>query len=183
MNYLNTGALLLAAYLAVFLAACRTPLSDFLGVQTDLLPALMVYCGLSSDWATLTIVALAGGLWFDALSSNPLGVTVIPLFLVAFIVQLNRGFILREQRYAQFVLGAIASAGAPAVTGVVLLGLGQNPLIGWGSFWQGFVMAVIGGSLTPVMFWAFERFTSVFNYQPMSETSFRPDREIKRGRV
>ena len=30
MNYLNTGALLLAAYLAVFLAACRTPLSDFL---------------------------------------------------------------------------------------------------------------------------------------------------------
>lgn len=182
MNYLNTGILILAAHLAVFLAACKTPLSDWLGIQIDLRPALMVYCGLHAEWATLTIVAVLGGLWFDALSANRLGVSVLPLFLVAFFTQRNRSLILREQRYAQFILGIAASALVPAITGLLLFGTGQSPLIGWSSILQLLWLALTGGALTPILFWMLERFQFAFSYPVISETSFRPDRQIKRGR-
>ena len=182
MNSLNTGVLLLAAYLASYLVSCQTALSQWLSVQLDLRPALMVYCGLYAGWTTLTIVALTGGVCFDALSANRLGVSILPLFLVAFFVHINRGLILREQRYAQFVLGVLASAAAPALTVLLLFGVGQTPLIGWGSIGQWLAMTVVGGGFTPVLFWLFERFRLAFNYQVASESSFRPDREIKRGR-
>ena len=82
VNYLNTCAILLVAYLAVFLQASVTVVRNWIGVQIDLLPVLMVYCGLSTGLATLTLTAVLGGLWFDSLSANPLGVTILPLFLV-----------------------------------------------------------------------------------------------------
>ncbi|MBI2949033.1 MAG: hypothetical protein HYY23_15440 [Verrucomicrobia bacterium] len=183
MNYLNTGILVLAAYLAAYLASCQTPLNQWLGVQIDLRPALMVYCGLRTEWTTLSLVAVLGGLWFDGLSANRLGISILPLFVIAFLVHLNRGLILREQHYAQFVLGTAASAASPALTILLMVGVGQMPLIGWGSIWQWLIMALVGGSLTPALFWLLERFSKAFAYPPVSETSFRPDREIKRGRV
>ena len=183
MNPLNTGVLILAAYLAAYLAACQTPLSYWPGVQLDLRPALMVYCGLHAEWATLSAVAVAGGLWFDALSANRLGVSILPLFLVAFFVHKNRSLILQEQPYAQFVLGLMASAAAPALTVVLLFGAGQNPLVGWGSVGQWLVIALVGGASTPALFWMLERFSRAVTYRAISESSFRPDREIKRGRI
>jgi len=54
-----------------------------LGAQIDLLPPLMVYAGLCTGLTTVTLLALCGGLWFDSLSANPLGVTVFPLFAIA----------------------------------------------------------------------------------------------------
>ena len=44
-----------------------------------------------------------GGLWFDSLSANPLGVSVLPLFLVGLAIHLNRELILRDQAFAQVV--------------------------------------------------------------------------------
>jgi rod shape-determining protein MreD len=183
VNYLGGGALILAVYLACYLAACHTPLSDWLGVQIDLRPALMVYCGLRTEWATLASVAVLGGFWFDALSANLLGISILPLFLVAFVVHVNRSLILREQRYAQFVLGAAASAVAPMLTALLLFGAGQMPLVGWGSVWQWLILALAGGGLTPVLFWLFERFHRACTFQAVTESSFRPDRQIKRGRI
>jgi rod shape-determining protein MreD len=183
MNYLNTGILALAAYLAAYLASCQTPVSQWLGVQIDLRPALMVYCGLRAEWATLTLVSILGGLWFDALSANRLGISILPLFVIAFLAHLNRGLILREQHYAQFVLGIAASAVVPVLTILLMVGVGQMPLIGWGSIWQWLIMALVGGALTPALFWLLERFGRAFTYPAVSESSFRPDREIKRGRV
>lgn len=183
MNYVNAAALLLVAYLSAFLAACQTPLSEWPGVQIHLLPALMVYCGLTADYVGISLTAILGGLWFDALSANPLGITILPLFLVAFLVHLNRGLILREERYAQCVLGAMSSAAVPALSVVLLLGAGQTPLVGWGSIWHWSWMALVGGAATPALFWIFERFNRAFNYQPVAETSFRADRQIKRGRL
>ena len=65
----------------------------------------------------------------------------------------------------------------------LLLAGGSKPLVGWGSIWQLIVVALIGGSFTPLCFWFFDRLERMFSYQSISETSFRPDREIKRGRV
>jgi hypothetical protein len=68
------------------------------------------------------------------------------------------------------------------VTLALLTNLDVKPLVGWFSIWQWVVMAVGGALATPVWFWVFDRLLLALTYRPVNETSFRPDREIKRGR-
>ena len=132
MNWLSTILVLGTAFLAVFWEAAFGGVRHFLGAQIDLLPPLMVYAGLCTGITTVTALALAGGLWFDSLSANPLGVTVLPLFAAGLAIHLNRELILRDETFAQLVLGLSASAATPLATliatkvgydGVLLLAL------------------------------------------------------------
>ena len=182
MTWLNTIAILLVAFLGVFLESYVRVVRNLIGAQIDLLPALMVYASLTARLSTMALVATLGGFWFDSLSANPLGISVLPLFVVGFILHSCRDLVLREQRYAQFMLGLAASAAAPLLTVLSLIGAGAEPLLGWWSLWQWFVMALGGAVLTPPCFFLFNRFNRAFSYQPQAETSFRPDREIKRDR-
>ena len=182
MNWLNSIAIIVAAFLAVFIEASFGGLRRLLGVQIDLLPALVVYASLTTGMITLSLLSIWGGLWFDALSANPLGVSILPLFATGMIVYLCRDLILRDQVYAQFITGIAASAVAPLLTLVLLLNLGHRPLIGWQSLWQLLVLAAGGGLFTPAAFYLFDRIDRAFSYQPMADSSFRTDRQIKRGR-
>ncbi len=182
MFVLSNILILLAALLAVFLQGTVGGLRSWFGAQVDLLPALMVYTALTSGPAMMITLAVFGGLMFDTLSVNPLGVSVLPLLLIGFLLQLRRDLLLRDQLFAQFVLGVIASALAPALVVLMLLTLGQSPLLGWGSLWQWFVMSLGGGIATPILFLLFDRLNHALGYQPIIETSFRADREIRRGR-
>lgn len=182
MNYLNTAALLVAAYLIVFFQASVDFWRDWFGAQIDIIPALMVYCGLNSGLATLTLTAAVSGLCLDSLSANPLGVSVLSYFVVGFVIYQTRDIILRDQPYARFILGVSASAIAPVLTVLFLWGGGFKPLIGWGSLLQWLIVALCGGALTPVCFAVFERVHAALSYSRTSESPFRTDREIKRGR-
>src|SRR5438094_1741843 len=113
MNWLNTILVLLVAYLAVFWEAAFNGVRHLLGAQIDLLPALMVYASLFGSLRTVGLLAVLGGLWFDSLSANPLGVSVLPLFLCGMVIVANRDLILREQTFAQLVLGFGASLVMP----------------------------------------------------------------------
>jgi hypothetical protein len=104
------------------------------------------------------------------------------LFIVGFPVFLQRDLILREVPFAQSILGGVASAVAPLVTVLLLLTAGKEPLLGWGSLWQWIVMIAGGAIATPVFFTLFDWCDHTLGYQPRTETSFRPDREILRGR-
>ncbi len=130
----------------------------------------------------MTLLAIVGGLGFDSLSANPPGVSIIPLMLTGFLIHLRHDLILRSLPFAQFVLGATASAMVPALVLILLLNAGKQPLIGWGSLWQWLVMIAGGAGATPVMFAFFAWCDHTLGYPPLSETSFRPDREILRGR-
>ena len=110
MNVFRTILILAAAFLAVFGEATLPVLHRWLGAQVDLLPVLMVYAALNADIATVSLLAVLGGLWFDALSANPLGISILPLFAVGFVIYLRRDLILRELSFAQLVLGTTASA-------------------------------------------------------------------------
>jgi rod shape-determining protein MreD len=182
MNFLNIILVLAAAFFAVFGEAVFPAPRNLLGAQIDLLPALMIYAALNTNIVGVSILAVAGGLWFDALSANPLGVTILPLFAVGFPVCLRRDLILRELPFAQIILGAIASAAVPAMTVLLLLNGGHEPLLGWGSLWQWLVMTAGGAAATPIIFSLFNWCNHALGYQPRTETSFRPDREIRRGR-
>ena len=130
----------------------------------------------------IVFFGVVGGLWFDALSANPLGVSILPLFAVGFPICLRRDLILRELPFAQVILGGAASAVVPALCVLLLLTGGQAPLLGWGSLWQWLVMIAGGALATPVIFALFDWCQHALGYQPQTETSFRPDREIRRDR-
>src|SRR5882672_6824463 len=109
MNWLSTIFIFGAAFLAVFWSAWFHGLRHLLGAQIDLLPPLMVYASLNAGLATVTLLAVLGGLWFDSLSANPLGISVLPLLAVGLAVYSQRDLILREQTFAQVTLGLCAS--------------------------------------------------------------------------
>ena len=183
MNFLPTIAILCAAFLVVFLESTFNGVRQLIGAQIDLLPALMVYASLSARLPTITLLAVLGGLGYDSLSANPLGVSVLPLFLIGLVLHQNRELVIREQAYAQIVLGFIASAAAPALTLLLLVNAGAEPMVGWKSLWQWLVMSIGGALGTPLCFRLFDGFNRAFDYQALPETSFRSDREIKRGRA
>jgi cell shape-determining protein MreD len=127
-------------------------------------------------------VCFLGGLWFDSLSANPLGISILPLFAVGLGIFVIRELILRDQLFAQFVIGFIASAATPILTLILLLSTGHSPLLGWGSIWQIAVMSAGGALATPLFFVLFEWLHRALAHARITETSFRPDREIRRGR-
>jgi rod shape-determining protein MreD len=182
MRILNPILILAAALLVVFLQARWNLPRLWLSVQIDFLPGLMVYAGLSAGLATITLAAVTGGLCFDSLSANPAGVSVLPLFVIGLVVQNYRHLILSDQTYAQWVLGLAASAAAPLLSLVMLKTLGKDPILGPGSLWQWLIACLGGAALTPVYFRMFGRLGRALSYRPYHETSFRPDREIARGR-
>ena len=183
MNWQNTILLLATAFVAVFLQSWVRLVRNVLGVQPDILPALMVYAALTAGLATVSLLAVFAGLCFDALSANPPGTTILPLFLAGFAVHHWRDLVLRYQPQAQFLLGAAAGAAVPFLALVLLLVSGGNPLIDLWSLWQWFALALSAGLFTPVVFAFFDRLNRAFNYRSAAEPSFRPDREIKRDRI
>lgn len=183
MSPFNTFTLLLAAYLAVYLETTFTLPRRLLGAQIDLLPALVVYAALFLDLPAVALLAVLGGAWFDAFSANPLGVSIGPLFVVGFTIHQVRELLLRELRHAQLLLGFAASALVPLLTVLLLLNGGQQPVIGWNSLWQWLVMALGGAAATPAFIALFAWTQRRLRYARVTQTSFRPDREIKRGRA
>ena len=183
MNWLQTLLVLGAAFLAVFWEAAFGGVRHLLGAQIDLLPPLMVYASLCTGITTVTLLAFCGGLWFDSLSANPLGVTVLPLFAIGLAMHLKRELILRDQTFAQSVLGAATSTAAPVLTLLVLLTIGRAPLLGWGTLWQLVVQSVGGAIATPICFELFGGLQRLLVHGGATQSSFRPDREIRRGRI
>ncbi len=182
MSWLKTIFILAGAFLAVFWEAAFPGLRYLLGAQIDLLPPLVVYAALATDLTTLCLVSVCGGLWFDSLSANPLGITVLPLFVVGLAIYSGREVVLRHQVFAQVVLGLAASGAAPVLTLALLLSSGHGPLLGWGTLWQLLVMALGGAAATPIVFIIFEWLERAFGHARIVQTSFRSDREIRRGR-
>jgi rod shape-determining protein MreD len=182
MSTLNSILILLFAFLAVFCESAFSGFRNLFGAQIDLLPPLMVYAALSSGLPTVTATAVLGGLFFDSLSANPLGITVVPLFIVGFLINMQRDLILRDQLFAQTVLGLSASAFVPACTLLLLLTGGHAPMLSWFTLWQWLVMTVGGTLATPALFLLFGWFDHMFTFRSATEMSFRPDREIRRSR-
>jgi len=182
MSWIHTVFVLGIAFLAVFWESAFGGLRHLLGAQVDLLPSLMVYAALCTDITTVTLLAVLGGLWFDSLSANPLGVSMLPLFLVGLAIHVKRDLMVRNQTFAQATLGFATSAAVPLLTILVLLTKRQTPLLGWGTLWQLIVMSVGGAVATPICFELFGWMDRTLVHPRADQSSFRADREIRRGR-
>ena len=183
MNWVHTFLILAVAFLAVFWEAAFGGIRALFGAQVHLLPALMVYTSLKSNLPTTVLLALVGGLGFDSLSANPLGVSMVPLFLAGLVVHVNRELLLQESPFAQSVLGAAVTGAVSLLELLLLLTAGARPLLGWGTLWQ-LAFVTFGGALaSPGFFVLFDWLRRSFMHARAVESSFRPDREIRRGRA
>jgi rod shape-determining protein MreD len=215
MNWTNTALLVLAAIVGVFLESAIDTPRRWLGVQVDCLPVLAVYAAMKLNLKTLAILSIAGGLVFDTLSCNPLGTSILPLWLVGLAGYYCRELVLRDQWMAQAIIGAIACLAAAVLSLFLLSTINVNrpgafpewtesnpdlarpielnaiplgmrdtgPLAGWGSWWTLLVMTLGGALAGPLVFGLFDRLGRLFNYAAATESTFRKDREIVRGRT
>ena len=122
----------------------------WLGFQPDLTPALLVCAGLTLGAGQVSTSAMLTGLWLDRLSANPLGLSVLPLFVVGWVVFTFRELILRDELVAQFYLGTAAGAAVPVFQVWLLWLIGATPLIGWemGVWWL--INALLCGAAVPL---------------------------------
>lgn len=182
MNPINHALLILSAFLAIYFQSSFDLFRNLFGTQFDFLPALIVYASLTHSILFVALFAFCSGMFYDSLSANPLGISVLPLFIVALFIYKFRVLLLRERTYPQFILGITASVAVPLLTLLALITVDQQPLFGFGTIWQLLVLAALGGLTTPLVFRVLDKVGRTFNYSTLPESSFRPDREIKRGK-
>ena len=166
MNWFHAISILLAALIGVFLEATVTLPRDLLGAQINPLPALVVYAALHSNLATLMLLVICGSLWQSSLSADPLGIALLPMFLVGAFIEFNRKQFARRERFVRFTLGTAASASVPLLTLFLLLTTGHEPILNWFSLWQWLVMAAGGGLLTLLTFLVLDWFKGVLSHNP-----------------
>lgn len=203
MNWVHPTSLILTTWVAAFVQAVPWSARWGLGAQPDVLPALVVYAAFNASLMTTTGVALVAGLSYDALSSGPFGLSVIPLLILGVLLHRRRDLVLRDSFWSQaslggaatfvatvfaltllWVFGPLVSHGpiAPAYFGDFRAGGDGGPDFGVRLFWQAFVITGFGCVATPLVFKFFGWIDDAFNYRPVAPPTNRSDREIKRGR-
>jgi rod shape-determining protein MreD len=182
VSRLTFGFILAAAVLTVFLQTSTEIPRCWLYAQVDLLPSLVVFASATGDFTAFIACVFIGGLSQDSFSSNPLGTSILPLLSMGAAVHRSRALIVLQDPWVQAVAGFVGSLLASILSILVIRTLGLHPIVGWISFWPMAVMAVGSAAATPFWFWLFPCLEKTFGYDKMPETSFRPDREIKRGR-
>lgn len=183
MNSLPTVMLFFVGWLAVFAQTQFAPVAGLLGTPPGFIPALIVYAALTSHLAVVTGLTIFAALTLDSLSANRLGASLVPMFAAGFLIHTRQHLILRDQLFAQFWLGLGTGFCLPLAT-LALLSLGQAPPItGAATFGHLLLSAVGNGLMCPACFRLFDALRRTFEYRPVAESSFRPDRQIKRGRM
>lgn len=189
----------------VFLETRLGWVRHMVGAQPDLLAPVVVYAALYTGLSTTAATVILGGLAQDAVSSAPLGLSILPLGLVGVLLHWRRDVLLRDSAWAQASLGAaapplvsvlslvflfvfwplVSSPGgdsAPHFFEMRAAGHSVLPRVGWGWVWQLGVLAAFGSVATPIVFRLFRWVEDTFHYRPAPRAGYRADREIQRGR-
>lgn len=149
--------LLLAAFACVALQSSLANLWTWSGARVELMPALVAYAAVSTRWPLALWLAVAGGVFQDALSANRLGVSAVALSSVALAFYPPRRFVMREQLAVQFVVGGAASL-LFSLLQWLLLTLGG---LGWAFSWAGLArvaqVATLSLLVTPLLFRGLDR--------------------------
>lgn len=181
-NWVALSVFAIVGYVMVFAQARVTAFRDLTGAQLDFLPGLMVYAAMAFRLELVLGCAALFGLLFDSLSANSFGSSFVMLAVIGLVAGRFRELLLSDRFFTHWVLGLIAHALAPALSVGILKLSGTEPLLGMGSLWQWLVMTAGGGLVTPLWFKLFNRLDDASRFKELPESTFRPDREIARGR-
>ena len=173
---------LITGYVIIFAQGKFTFFRDFFGAQPDLLPGMIVFAAMAFRLETVMVCVCIFGLLFDSFSMNPLGTSVVTLGAIGFGASRYRELLLSEQFTTHWVLGLVASGVAPLISYAVVRLSDMTPLVSMGSALQWAIMTAGGGIVTPLWFKVFNWLDLALRYKEIPESTFRPDRQIARGR-
>ena len=157
-----------------------------LGTQVDFLPSLIVYISLRRPFWEMTVLVVGIALLVDSLSASRLGVSLIPAFVVAYLLFQRRGDLLKNETFTQFVVGGLV-AGVMPMFQLMMIHLfmpleNGRPTIHVGVVWSLIGLVTMGAVCTPLLFTLFDRWLGVLPdvkpYRPLAENT----REIVRRR-
>ena len=175
--------LLLGVYFLIFLQSHWQMPRLWLGFQPDLTPALMVFVGLTMGAGYVSSIALMSGLWLDSLSANPFGMSILPLFLVGWIVFCFRKKIMAVEFMAQIYLGILGGLIVFLLQLTLLILLSFNPLIGWEMIFLAMLNAFFCGLAVPFFYLLHKWFKSLFSHSSHEPNKWRNNnRQIVRGK-
>ena len=146
-----TLTILLTALTSIYAASAWHLPRQLTGVQLDPLPALMLVVALRAPISAVTALAIGGSLLQSALSSGPVGASLVPLYALGLVIHLNAHSLSQYHIGPRFALGAIAGGVVPALTLVLLVLSGHEPLIGWFTLWQ-WSVGILGSGIFAVLF-------------------------------
>lgn len=169
--------LMLVTLAILFLEATFTLPREWLGSQISALPALMVYTALRGTLTQVTAFSIIGSLGHAALSADPPGAILLPLFILGAAIHWNQTTLHRQALLPRFLIGALASGLAPLLSLFLLITLGWEPLLGLSTLWQWLVTALGGGLLTICCFPALDRFQRALTH-PVEDTPYQPTANI-----
>ncbi|RME94627.1 MAG: hypothetical protein D6766_05330 [Verrucomicrobia bacterium] len=170
------------ALLAVFLTAVWGAPRRWLGAPLGFLPAVLVGAALDMRTEGWRWVAVAGGLAADTFSLNPLGASILPLYVTGAFLRTRHDLWLGELPFAQAVLGAGAAWAVALLTLPLVMTFGEPPVLGLPLAWRIGVFGLSAAALTPVVFALNRRLDRWLAHPELDLSSFRTDREIVRTR-
>ena len=182
MNQLTFVLLLGVAVLLAFVEGRGILRDGVFGIRIDVLPILVAYAAMRGGLFSLIGLCVVSGLFFDSLSANPLGVSVLSYTVVGVGMIQLRGLILRDQALVQVILGAAVAILNPSINLFLVWFLGLNPVVGWGTLLQLGVMGISGAVMAPFFFLLFDWLEAALTYEEEPFSRFRSEVEIKRGR-
>jgi len=147
-----TLAILTTALIGTYTPTAWSLPQRLCGFQLDPLPVLVMVVALRCPISTVGILAIFGSLTQSALSSSPVGITILPLYSLGFIVHMNSQHLAFSGIGTRFALGAASGAFVPILSLVILLLTNHQPLVGWFSFWHWLAGAVLSGLLALAFF-------------------------------
>jgi len=151
MKAFLTLTILLVALITTYAASVWNLPKQTLGTQLDPLPALMLVVALRAPIATIALLAIFASLTQSALSSNPLGLSLLPLYALGFTVHINSHNLSHYRTGSRFALGAAAGAIIPLMSLALLFLINKEPLIGWFSLWQ-WAAGILSSGLMALIF-------------------------------
>ena len=148
--------LLLTAFVAVVMQSTLANLWTWSGARIEFLPSLVAYAAFSTRWPLPLWLALAGGIFQDALSANRLGVSSLALGAVATAGFFARNKIYRNQWLVQFVVGGLASLLSSLLAWILLVLGGLGWTVSWVGILRVFQIALLSFLVTPFFFRALD---------------------------
>ncbi len=176
------ACLILMAMVVTYVQSHWSVMEGMWRAQINLLPVFAAYAALHGGLAPIIGVALIAGCWLDVLSANPLGTSLISLFLMALILHRVHEVLLRGQLAAQFFVSLAAGALGPIISCFLLWATSMQPLVGWGTLWHIVVNAIICGVAGPFIFLILNQMDSWVSYEPVAQPWNSSVVEVKRGK-
>ena len=163
-----TLTVLLIALISIYVASAWNLPRHLLGAQLNPLPALMLVVALRSPISTIGMLSIFGSFAQSALSSNPLGLSLIPLYLFGFIVHMYSHSLSHHHSGSRLALGAAAGALIPIMSLGLLLLTNKEPLFGWFTLWQWAIGTLSSGLIALMFFPLIEWLDKSVEEQPLA---------------